>query len=725
MKGLVFPLLAGLLVFVAVEGAPRQTGIQTENRRTVAETSGRIRVPGLQKAVTVVRDRWGVAHIYAENSHDLFFAQGFVAAQDHLFQMELLKRAGQGRLAEVLGAEMLQRDITARLLRYQGSLDAEYGSYAADTREILTAFTDGINASIANRQPPGGRGWGKEFQAAGFAPEPWKPEDCLSRASAFPALGREIRRKISNGRLVARVRKDAAARLLAFEPAMEIDALPQMEFNDIPVEFLGSFPDGDGERTSDPAAGSDAWAVSGRLTKNRLPILASSRDETDSSSASGFVHLSAPGWDVIGIAETALPGVSAGHNARVAWGFSDYPVDSTNIYVEELHPHRELSYKVRPGWRDLETEMQVFRVRGGRPVNVVLKFSVNGPALANWIGEDGRRVLTLKWTGREPGTAPYLAALSLDRAQTWQQRDAALARWKAPAVTVAYADMEGRIGARSAALAPIRVKCSGLFASLGDHGCEWEGFVPPPSLPGGDKTASDYVLADDQKLALPAYRFPIGFRWEPALTARRVEDILKEGIAKGRILTVEDAARIQADPLPPSARELQRLLRHAAGVEDEAARRLLAWNGGQGSDPTASELFAAWWKRLGAAVLRVAAPGTPADLFPGGVPAALLLKYVSHPDPDIFGPQPEAARDHLLRQSLRQAWHEWKTHPRSAPAGPPAQAPPERRIRMVLDPGDWDGSLANVSSSAGGYSPLVYSRAAVERGSVERLVLEP
>src|SRR5262249_37243947 len=173
MKRLAFFLVAGVSALAAASGpaAPAPTPV-------AAGEAGvkRIRVPGLQRSITVARDRWGVVHISAENSHDLFFAQGFVAAQDRLFQMEMWKRAGQGRLSEVLGPKMLQRDITARLLRYRGAADAEYASYARDARAILTAFTDGINAWIASRKPPGGPGWGEEFQSAGFAPEPWKPE---------------------------------------------------------------------------------------------------------------------------------------------------------------------------------------------------------------------------------------------------------------------------------------------------------------------------------------------------------------------------------------------------------------------------------------------------------------------------------------------------------------------------------------------------------------------
>src|SRR6266851_1713031 len=160
--------------------------LEQRARSALSVTNGTLKLPGLEHSVTVFRDPWGVPHIYARNQHDLFFAQGFVAAQDRLFQMELWKRVGQGRLAEVFGPEYLERDINARRLAYRGAMAEEYASYAADAKQIFEAFTQGINAEISLRTAPGGPGLPLEFQLAGFAPEPWKPEDCLSRMAGFP-----------------------------------------------------------------------------------------------------------------------------------------------------------------------------------------------------------------------------------------------------------------------------------------------------------------------------------------------------------------------------------------------------------------------------------------------------------------------------------------------------------------------------------------------------------
>ena len=178
-------LLFLFILFFATQAWPQSaSNLESRARESLSKISGTLKAPGLKQSVRVLRDRWGVAHIYAANQHDLFFAQGFVAAQDRLFQMEMWKRSGQGRLAEVLGPSALQRDVNARRLQYRGNMKAEYESYAPDTKEILEAFTAGIDAYIASHT---GAALPIEFQIAGFKPEPWKPEDCLNRMAAFMA----------------------------------------------------------------------------------------------------------------------------------------------------------------------------------------------------------------------------------------------------------------------------------------------------------------------------------------------------------------------------------------------------------------------------------------------------------------------------------------------------------------------------------------------------------
>ncbi|MGC2390072.1 MAG: penicillin acylase family protein, partial [Candidatus Acidiferrum sp.] len=216
-------LILALATVALSQAAPQQASANLEARAkaAVAVIRGTLNVHGLQQNVRVQRDRWGVAHIYAQNEHDLFFAQGFVVAQDRLFQMELWKRSGQGRLAEILGPSFVQRDVNARLLRYRGDMNAEYKSYAPDTQQILEAFTSGINAYIEEIKQPGAIGLPIEFQLAGFEPEPWKPEDCLNRLAAYSMTGNGAS-ELLHAQLIALLGAEKASALFEFDPAVKL-----------------------------------------------------------------------------------------------------------------------------------------------------------------------------------------------------------------------------------------------------------------------------------------------------------------------------------------------------------------------------------------------------------------------------------------------------------------------------------------------------------------------
>src|ERR1700758_3306159 len=223
MKRILLGLLPVLALLCQAPDAFR--GLDQEAKVAVSVVNGTLKTPGLGQAVEVLRDRWGVAHIYAKNQHDLFLAQGFVAAQARLFQMELWKRSGQGRLAEILGPSALLRDVNARLLRYRGDMKAEYESYSPDTREILEAFTSGINAYIASRAD----NLPVEFQIAGFKPERWKPEDCLNRMAAFSMTGNSWD-ELDHAQALAVVGVEKASQLFDFDPAVSLDPAPGVNF---------------------------------------------------------------------------------------------------------------------------------------------------------------------------------------------------------------------------------------------------------------------------------------------------------------------------------------------------------------------------------------------------------------------------------------------------------------------------------------------------------------
>ncbi len=365
MKSARLLILVLLPILAAGQTGPNRD-LDVAAHKALAVLSGTLHAKGFQQSVEVLRDRWGVAHIYAQNQHDLFFAQGFVAAQDRLFQMELWKRAGQGRLAEILGPSALARDVNARLLRYRGDMKAEYESYSPDAQAILTAFTDGINAYIASLTAAGGPGLPIEFRLAGFSPDPWHPEDCLNRMAAFSMTGNAFS-ELEHAQAVALLGAEKASKLFDFDPAVTLDPASGADFAGLSPVVLKNLIGSD-QRIEFPAhaiEGSNNWTVSGALTYSGKPLLANDPHRVIGlPSLRYLVHLVAPGWNVIGAGEPGLPGVALGHNEHIAWGFTIFGLDQQDLYLEELNPADPLQYKTESGWQTHGSSAGTFSRQG-------------------------------------------------------------------------------------------------------------------------------------------------------------------------------------------------------------------------------------------------------------------------------------------------------------------------------------------------------------------------
>ncbi len=543
----------------AVNDAP--STVQTRAKAAVAVIQGTMTAPGLRAPVRVQRDRWGVPHIYARNQHDLFFAQGFVVAQDRLFQMELWKRSGQGRLAEILGPDAIERDINARRLRYRGDMAAEFQSYAPGAKSILEAFTSGINAYIDALHGPGGPGMPVEFQIAGFAPEHWHPEDCLNRLAAYSMMGNATD-ELQHAELLSLVGTRDATELFDFDPAIMLDPAPNANYAGLSPKFLKDIVSSD-HRTPfgrQSLQESNNWTVAGTLSATGKPLLANDPHRVIAEPSLRYVvHLVAPGWNVIGAGEPALPGVAAGHNAQIAWGFTIFGLDQQDLYLEDLNPADRELYATPSGWQRMETRLETIRVRDAKSVEVRLKFTSHGPIL--W--ESGDRALALHWVGSEPGTAGYLGSLALDRAEDWRQFESAMERWKVPSENIVYADRRGNIGEHSTGLAPLRKNWSGLLPVPGNGKYEWSGFVPNAELPHSFNPAEGFIATANQKMIPENYGYAVGYEWAPPVRYMRARELLEGAKHAGSKLTVADMEAFQTDVVSLHARALQNLLRTA------------------------------------------------------------------------------------------------------------------------------------------------------------------
>lgn len=659
-----FVLLAGLTSTCLVTSPSlfaqtSQNDLLPAATKALAVVSGRLHVKGLEARVDVLRDRWGVAHIYAQNQHDLFFAQGVVAAQDRLFQMELWKRAGQGHLAEILGSVALARDVNARALRYRGDMKAEYESYAPDALSILTAFTDGINAYIASLTAPAGPGLPIEFQLAGFKPEAWHPEDCLNRMAAFSMTDNALS-ELEHAQALVDLGAAKAAKLFDFDPAVALDPASGLDLRGLSPDLLKDLIGSD-HRIEFPAharEGSNNWVISGSLTASGKPLLANDPHRVMGlPSLRYMVHLVAPGWNVIGAGEPGLPGVALGHNQRIAWGFTIFGLDQQDLYVEELNPVDPLQYKVESGWRKMETRTEVFHVKGAPDAEIALRFTRHGPVL--W--SDGRRALALRWVGSEPGTAGYLASLAIDRAQNWDQFEYAVARWSVPSENLVYADVDGNIGEHSAGLAPIR-RWTGLLPvpgsaanNAGDY--EWTGFVPSVDLPHFFNPREGFVATANHKMIPEHYPYNVGFEWTPPYRVKRIRSVIDRAKQAHHKLALEDMESLQNDVTSLPALEFQALLGTTSLKKDVTLQDFLSWDGSLARESFNAALYEVWFQKLTASV--AALFGSEGDSHfgqrYGDLTPDTVLRILSSPGNDLFGDRPITGRDQLLSNALKSA----------------------------------------------------------------------
>jgi penicillin G amidase len=774
------------ILFCSVALASEGEALSARSQQALAVVSGDLHVPGLRKPVRVLRDQWGVAHIYAKNQHDLFFAQGVVAAQDRLFQMELWKRSGQGRLSEILGPSALQRDINARALQYRGDMQKEYTSYSPDTQSILTAFTDGINAYIAALKAPGSSGLPIEFQLAGFIPDAWHPQDCLNRMAAFSMTG-NASSELFYARAFTELGSSKLTKLVNFDPPVALDPAPGADFTGLSPQLLESLVGSDVriEFPGPPREGSNNWTISGALTASGKPLLANDPHRVLAlPSLRYMVHLVAPGWDVIGTGEPSLPGVTIGHNQQIAWGLTIFGLDQQDLYIEELNPDNPLEYRTEAGWAPMTIHPEEFLIKGAATKTVDLKFTRHGAVL--WA--DGKRALALRWVGSEPGTAGYLASLSIDRAQNWMEFEQAAGRWKVPSENLVYADRAGNIGEHSVGLAPIR-SWTGLLPMPGTGHHDWAGFVPTGELPHSFNPAAGFVATANHRMIPENYPYKVGFEWEVPYRFERIRSFIESAQHAGHKFTVADMAALQNDVVSLPAREWQNLVRSTDLRDNSTFKEFLTWDAELTRESPAAALYEVWLK----AICRALAPRVSEkhkEHYENGWSPKALIALLANPNEELFGKDPVAARDLLLLDAMASARKELEERLGSDPTtwswgklhtirfrhpldqhpganelldlGPLARPGDEYTVnatgfkewgsweqiegasyRQILDTSDWDQSVAiNTPGQsgqpgsrhyadllllwdAGIYFPLAYSRKAVEKNTIDRLLLQP
>jgi len=635
--------------------------------------------PGLSQPVEILKDRWGISHIYAQNEQDLFFAQGYNAARDRLFQLEVWRRQATGTLAEVLGPRELKRDIANRLFLYRGDLTQELNWYHPHGAAIAEAFVRGINAYI-DQTAKNPALLSPEFKMLGIKPGKWTPAVVISR---FNGLRGNLDEEMNTALAVRDIGADAVKDLHYYQPAdpdlridpaidakllskdiLELYDIHRSELEFTPDELLpeyrrvsGAIPQ---RRSYAPTAqemsdrradmGSNNWVVSGRLTQSGWPILAGDPHRIQEiPSLRYWVHLNAPGWNVIGSGEPAIPGVAHGHNDFGAFAFTIYGADTEDLYVYDTNPAGQ--YKYGSGWESTKVINETIPVKGGKPVSVSLKFTRHGPVIFEDKAHHKAYALRAAWL--EQGGAPYLGNLRLDQARNWQEFEEATAKARMPALNFVWADKDRNIGYQAAVVAPRRMNFSGLVPVPGDGRYEWQGFLPIPDLPHVENPDKGFYNTSNDYQVPPGYTHmeAIHRTWTDPYRGQEVA----EALGSGRKFTVADMVQLQNSDLSIPARSIVPLLKDlpmGEAAAGRAAQRLLHWNFVLDRDSVEAGIYEMFQRRL-VANFQAMLPAVARNIV-ANPPMVRMIALLTAPD-GRFGADPAAGRNALLVKSMGEA----------------------------------------------------------------------
>ena len=648
-----------------------------------------IDIAGVSAPVEIVRDTTGVSHIYAQNQRDLFFAQGYSAARDRLWQLDQWRRRGEGKMAEQFGPRFVAADAAARKFLYRGDLDAEYASYHPDGKEILTAFAAGINAYVDQvkadpTQLP------IEFQLTGTEPGRWSPTSSLIR---IYGITRNVNDEVTVARRIAGLGLPTTEQWTSRIPANPIVVPAGTDVSTITTAILaeytlarggigfqaGDFPksplgaadleklarslstanettERSGQELESLRHESNNWTISGSRTATGKPILANDpHRDISMPSLRYMVHLNAPGWNVIGAGEPALPGVSMGHNDRIAFGLTIFAFgDEEDLYIYETNPANRNQYRYNGAWESMKVVTEAVAVRGQPAQSAALKFTRHGPI----VYEDpanGRAYAVRAAYLEFPGTAAYLASLRLSQAKNWSEFTEGMARHLTPGENMVYADVDGNIGWFGGALTPIRPNAdwTGMLPVPGDGRYEWAGYLSGNLLPrvlnpssGYYSSANEFNVPDNY-----AYKHLTNTRgWADPYRQQRVTEVLSASANHA----VADSARLQFDELSIPARTLVPMLAGLTSTDadvTDALNRLRSWNYVESTDSVAATIFELWLPRVLTRVSNTVVPQSARSLI-GTLSRPVVFARLATPDA-TFGPDAIAGRNTALLETLK------------------------------------------------------------------------
>ena len=616
------------------------TGIWWYVYRPLPQLDGTLVVPGLHADVTVERDNWGVPHIRASSAEDLAEAQGYVVAQDRLWQMDLLRRVARGELSEVLGPTTLRIDKDFRILNFGRAAEADTALMSPEVRDVLEAYARGVNRFIEQHSST----LPIEFSLLHYKPKPWQPTDTLLIACyMYRTLTDTRARKMNRATVTAKVGPELAKDLYSPDSAMDHyvvgdsavgkdphaaqadddsdDDDDEMDPEDVlkarlqlpaSLDTAADLPDAtsalagavrdwleESEQEIRQSLGSNDWVVSGEYTATGRPLLANDMHlELMLPPIWYEVHLTAPGWNVKGFALPGAPMVVVGHNDLIAWGFTNNGADVQDLYMETVNPANPDEYRVNGEWKKAQVFDEVIKVKGAPEEHLRLMVTRHGPV----VKQEGNIAYAMRWTALEPGALCSFYNW-VGKAQNWGEfREIMKGIW-GPGQNAVFADVDGNIGYILGERVPVRKKGHGEVPVPGDtDDHEWTGYIPFEQLPQVFNPESGLIVTANARVTGPDYKPYLTDSWEEPYRTARIYDLLHDK----RDLRPEDMLKVQTDTYSyPHVFIAEQLVAAAKGAppKDERARKLIQeakdWNGlADANSPVVSFLNAALFRTL-------------------------------------------------------------------------------------------------------------------------------
>ena len=652
IRALLIVVLIGLLagaggIFYFMNYLPK-----TVAPRSFPQTDGTIAAEGLDGQADIYRDKMGIAHIYAETTHDLFFAQGYVHAQERFWQMDAWRHIGSGTLSEMFGEGQVETDAFLRTLGWKQTAEAEWEGLGEDSRAILQAYSQGVNAYLNDH---GGDALSLEYTVlkllnSGYQIAPWTPVNSLTwgKAMAWDLRGNldeEIERAILLKALSAEQVDELYPAYPADHPVIvnsmgneqKVDeilsnsiayTLPDQALNQVARNIsqldnvLGPLGDG---------IGSNSWAVSGTLTASGNALLANDPHLTIQMpsiwyqvSLHCYPKTDACPYEVAGFSFAGVPGVVIGHNDRIAWGYTNAGPDVMDLYIEKVNPDNPDQYEVNGEWVDFETRSETIQVSGSDPVALTVRSTRHGPVISDTYeplkdqGDPGDKgfipfrentgidlpdnyVIALKWTALTPST-PFEAMWGFDQAQNWQEFREAASMFHVPAQNLLYSDVDGNIGYQMPGDVPIRISGNGRLPVPGwTDDYEWMGFIPFDELPYTFNPQEDYIVTANNRIPPENYPYLVTTDWDYGFRANRIVEMITGAVEPIDIAYIQE---MQADDFDANGPVFVPLLIQALegkvtnNEEAQALEMLKNWDYRASADSAGAAIVEVFWRNL-------------------------------------------------------------------------------------------------------------------------------